>query len=111
MRNGRTIETLRQQCVQAMTPGLRKEIVLELYETELRALTNCICDGTEDAHDLEKGVVVASPTHYERLARELVEFVLLDPDDARRVLPELLKLMECVPSARKNEFKKKAGIH
>ena len=54
---------------------------------------------------------MASAAHYKRLAREIVEFSLLYPDDAPGVLAGLIRLMELVPYARTYKVKKRAGLH
>ena len=107
-KNRKTIDALVQRCIeQTREPHGASDTDKALYESELRALTNCICGGAEDASHIEQGMAKASDAHYEQLARELIEFVLLRPHDALRVLPKLIWLMELTGAARTNEYKMK----
>ena len=105
--NHKTVEDLRQQCARATTQRGVESPDVRLYETDLRHLTECISAGMSDATHMELGLAKASDAHYEHLANELIEFIELYPEDARRVLRRLLWLIEYVPGVRQQFFDEK----
>ena len=80
------------------------------YEQDVAALVHCIGDGFENAnHFDEHGVARASADHYKRLAREIVEFSLLYPEDAPETLVDCIWFIEVVSHGRTNALKERSG--
>ena len=105
--NHKTIEGLRQQCARAVSERGVESPGVRLYETDLQHLTECIIAGMSDATHMEKGLAKASDAHYERVANELIEFLDLYPENARRALRRLLWLIEYIPGVRQQFFDEK----
>ncbi len=66
-RDGSPIDELRQQCARATIPGVRTKIAVELYETDLRALTECILGGINELCCNSQVVSVLSNTAFQNV--------------------------------------------
>lgn len=112
-RNHRIVKALGQWCDEwAGTPAARR--AMNAFDTmrDFDALAYCITDGLEDVGGLDdtEEVVMASEAHYKRLARKIVEYSRLYPEDAPCDLAMLLTLIELVPYGRTYELKRRAGM-
>ena len=96
----------------AHDPRARRVMRFQDNRRDFDALADCITDGMDDVGGLDDSeeVVMASEAHYEKLAREIIEYSRLYPEDAPRDLAKLLPLMELIPYGRTHGLKERAGM-
>ncbi len=104
----------------ATKPSAREALDALDYDADVQALGECIIDGAEDtggglAKDengvpMAEVVILASEAHYERVAREIIDFSRKHPVEGLNILADFLMLMEHIPYGRTENFKMKAGV-
>lgn len=89
----------------ALTPQARE--MLRLGQ-DLDHLFAYVVAGAENvAGRGEFGELTASPTFYDELAREFIDFATLHPEKAARVLRDVFRMIEMAPSAREDTLRRR----
>jgi len=110
--NRRLVKLLGETCaIFAHDPIARKCIKYEDRKGDVAALLGLVRDSFEDASHLEEGTAKASAGHYKRLAREIVQYSILYPDDASDCLENLLFFIEVVAVGRTENFIEEHAAH
>ena len=64
----------------------------------------------KDKTGVPEDMVLASKAHYERVAREIIDFSRKHPVEGLGILADFIMLMEHIPYGRTCNFKMKAGL-